>query len=189
MEGYLVQNIYWGDTASGLDYLYGSVIHRVGKLVHFENQRFASGKTIKKWLSSTNYQQSRKAPDLPLLKPGATYSIVQKFQVEPEGRAYLQLDFFNRQGEAIGLMILKKDEEVFMFPQDAYTYTISLKSAGCQSVAFSHLALYCKEGRKSFRLPKVGRGYYARERYPEDVEFVKCLIQESRRYGENKCEP
>lgn len=184
MDEYLVQHIYWGDTSSDSDYLYGSVIHHYDRVVHFENLRFASGKTIKKWVSHTNYQHSRCTPALPILRPGRRYRLAQKFQAEPLGRAYLQLEFFNRQGEAIDLLILKKGEEEFTYPLEAFSYTVSLLSAGCQTVTFSHLSLYCQEKTRTIHLADEKRGYYSYGNYPKDIELVKHLIRDLRHEGE-----
>ncbi|WP_398584302.1 accessory Sec system protein Asp3 [Streptococcus suis] len=85
----------------------------------FSNQRFASGKPIKKWESRTNYQGNRRSPVLPLLRPGASYRLKQGFQVEPAGRAYIQLRFLNQRGDEVGLIILKNGEEEFTCPVDS----------------------------------------------------------------------
>lgn len=177
MSEYFVQKIYWGDTANGGDYLYGSEIQHFDNGVRFSNQRFASGKPIKKWESRTNYQGNRRSPVLPLLRPGAFYRLKQRFRVEPAGRAYIQLRFLNRRGEEVGLVILKNGEEEFTCPVDSFTYTITLCSAGCHSVDFYYLSLYSMEKPRAIHLSDEPRGFYANERYPKDIAFVKKLVQ------------
>ncbi|HEM6221014.1 TPA: accessory Sec system protein Asp3 [Streptococcus suis] len=177
MSEYFVQNIYWGDTANGGDYLYGSVIQHLDKGVRFSNLRFASGKPIKKWESRTNYQGNRRSPVLPLLRPGHSYRLKQHFQVEPAGRAYIQIRFLNRRGVEVGLTILKNGEEEFTCPADYFTYTLTLYSAGCHTVEFYKLSLYSLDKPQTIHLSDEPRGFYAKERYPSDIAFVKHLIR------------
>ncbi|AWL26656.1 accessory Sec system protein Asp3 [Streptococcus suis] len=180
MEGRLIQKIYWGDTANGGNYLYGSVIDHFDKKVQFENLRFASGKPIKRWHSRTNYQGDRQSPNLPLLRPGYRYRIEHNYSVEPEGRAYIELQYFNRQGEVVGLDILKNGEQEFVYPADAFTYNMALVSAGCQRVYFSDIALYVLDEIDTHYQSRKARGYYSQNRYPQDLEFVTGLIRNTR---------
>lgn len=182
MKKQLGQDIYWGETTRE-DYLYGSVIRRANQAIYFENVRFPSGKVIKKWTSRTNYQADRSVPFLPLLIPGVVYSLSPVMQVEPAGRVYLQLEFFNRQLESIGLVILKDGEHDFRYPQEAFTYTISLMSAGCRSLAFSHIALNRSTTDRVIYLSEQPRGYYAYGSYPPEIAFVRKLIPTIREKG------
>ncbi|HFU4202711.1 TPA: accessory Sec system protein Asp3 [Streptococcus suis] len=178
MTEYYLQKIRWND--GGSFYLYGSSIQYNGDDVIFENLRFASGKKIKSWVSRTNFQGNRQSPCLPLLVPGCEYRLEKNFSVEPDGSVYLQLEFRNRQEEVVGLTILKDDDDTFTYPKDAFTYSLTLFSAGCQRVHFSSIVIYALEKVEVFRLESGIRGYYAKHYHLSDIEFVKSLINEAR---------
>lgn len=180
MQAYLIQDIFWGDGSNGRAYLYGSVIDYKKDGIEFENLRFPSGKPIHVWYSRTNYQERRQSPSLPLLRPGSHYVIQQDFTVEPAGGAYLQLTYFNRQGEEIGLSILRESEQEFTYPKEAFTYTLTLVSAGCERVRFSRIRLYAKEISKIVFLSPEPRGYYGNGRYPVDIQFVETLLKNNK---------
>lgn len=137
----VVQKIYWGSVSRGTTYLYGSGIRYGDQEVCFENMNFASGKPIKKWLSRTNYQGDRTSPSLPLLRPGKTYGLELVAELEPAGRFYIRLDFINRQNELIGFEVLRDHRGTFTYPEDAFTYSITLHNGGCHRLRFSHLIL------------------------------------------------
>lgn len=113
----------------------------------------------------------------PLLRPGHSYRLKQHFQVEPAGRAYIQIRFLNRRGVEVGLTILKNGEEEFTCPADSFTYTLTLYSAGCHTVEFYKLSLYSLDKPQTIHLSDEPRGFYAKERYPSDIAFVKHLIR------------
>lgn len=170
--------IGWGDVAPRINYLYGSHISYKEQGVYFENVTFASGKPIKTWRSRTNYQDARKSPELPPLQGGKSYRLVQKISVEPQGAVYLQLQFFNRQGEEIGRAILRGKEETFLCPPTTFTYQLQLISAGCHNLFFQQLTLYGPPSpgfsEAPFRVPEVTPD----PSYQKILAFVEPVLED-----------
>ncbi|HFI0083144.1 TPA: accessory Sec system protein Asp3 [Streptococcus suis] len=177
MEKKLIDRIYWGDVASHSNYLYGSSIRFVDRSVYFENPYFAAGKAIKTWQSKTNYQAHRVSPSLPILVPGESYTVLKEFSSVPEGTCYLQLRYFNRQGEQIGTEILRDEDDCFVFPEQAYSYSISLMGAGCDHLVFHSLSLYGHTGAGKLQLEDVPSRKYWEKILPDSLYLVKSLIQ------------
>lgn len=145
MTTHKLERIYWGDVTNSTTYLYGSKISYFGKSFIFENKTVASGKVLKTWFSRTHYQANRKSPELPILYRGKTYRLDAVMTTQPSQRVYFQITYFNRQNEEVGFTILRGDQQTFTFPDNAFTYTISLLNAGCQNLTFSYFDLYAEE--------------------------------------------
>lgn len=174
----LLAQILWGEVAPRVNYLYGSKIHYHLQEVYFENTTFASGKVIKTWRSRTNYQKERRAPELPPLQAGQRYRLEQQLTGSPQGATYLQLQFYNRQGEEIGREILRGEEGTFLYPQETFTYTLKLVSAGCDSVTFQAINLY---GPASPRLKEnafLDPDVSPDTDYQKILEFVQPLLED-----------
>ena len=146
--------------------------------MNFYNLRFASGKPIVTFKSRTNYQGDRHSPDLPILTQGKRYQLEFLIDSVPELSFFLQLDFFNRQTEQIESIVLRKSGESFIFPRDTFTYTLTLMSAGCQSVAYHKIMMYEineeEEKESEFR---TFENRYLRELLPKDLDLVKDLVK------------
>ena len=105
--------IQWGTNVRS--YMFGSQIeHHPDGSVNFSNPLIASGTEIHSWLAIQNYQASRKQPSLPLL---------------------------NRYGEEVKQMIEKKQSFTFVYPHEAYNYSISLLSAGMVELDFKGMTI------------------------------------------------
>lgn len=174
----LIAEIYWNEIRKNENYLYGSQIKFQEDLVNFYNLRFASGKPIVTFKSRTNYQGDRHSPDLPILTQGKRYQLEFLIDSVPELSFFLQLDFFNRQTEQIESIVLRKSGESFIFPRDTFTYTLTLMSAGCQSVAYHKIMMYEineeEEKESEFR---TFENRYLRELLPKDLDLVKDLVK------------
>lgn len=180
MTKQLLHSIYWGELGYQT-YLYGSSMTEQEGCVVFENYHFPTGKPIKRWLSQLNFQAERRSPSLPLLQPGKTYRLHLHARIEPQGAAYLQLVYFNRQGEEIGEDMLREEDEGFTYPLDAFSYTLTLIGAGCERLVFERIDLYACEEGESPLFPRAARGYYGEGRYPVDIQFVSSLIERTKR--------
>ena len=174
----LIAEIYWNEIRKNENYLYGYQITFQEDLVNFYNLRFASGKPIITFKSRTNYQGDRHSPDLPILTQGKRYQLEFLIDSVPELSFFLQLDFFNRQAEQIESIVLRKSGESFIFPRDTFTYTLTLMSAGCQSVAYHKIMMYEineeEEKESEFR---TFENRYLRELLPKDLDLVKDLVK------------
>lgn len=132
--------IQWGTNVRF--YMFGSQIeHHPDGSVNFSNPLIASGTEIHSWLAIQNYQASRKQPSLPLLKKGYIYRLESQFTTVPEGTVYLKLSFLNRYGEEVKQMIEKKQSFTFVYPHEAYNYSISLLSAGMVELDFKGMTI------------------------------------------------
>ncbi|HFI2661746.1 TPA: accessory Sec system protein Asp3 [Streptococcus suis] len=174
----LVQKLLWTGVTPGVNYLYGSMIQIQKDSIFFENLHFSPGKPIKTWRSRTNYQANRSCPELPLLYPGVTYRLEQKVTITPEQTAYFQIQYFNRQNEEIQRDILRNGQEEFTFPKDAFTYRISLMSAGCRQVEFFHIAIYGPENSAKPLVERNQVSSYTSGQEPEELRLVSRLIHQ-----------
>ncbi|KRM95059.1 hypothetical protein FC19_GL002151 [Liquorilactobacillus aquaticus DSM 21051] len=144
MIGYTANVIYWKSAVS--TYLYGSDVafHQNGE-VDFENKLMSPGKTINTWYSQTNYQAERFSPQLPILRKGASYRLLLRAHSFPEASLYLRIDFYDRGGQVINRIFIKKMEELFEYPDNAYYYTINLLNAGCTRLKFKYMMISAAE--------------------------------------------
>lgn len=141
----LLAHIKWMELHNKEVYLYGTTLEKKNNAVVFYNPRMASGKPVLEFLSRTNYQGFRRSPVLPVLVPEKKYLLVARVKTVPEKRFYIQIDFYNRQGEKFDFVILRDNVSKFICPTNTFTYTVTLYSAGCQEVHFTELQLYQDE--------------------------------------------
>ncbi|QQQ35017.1 accessory Sec system protein Asp3 [Streptococcus mitis] len=129
------QSIHWGEV--GGTYMYGSnVSYYPDKSVRLYNPLLPSGEVLRTWFSSVNYQGARTQPQLPLLKRNHQYHLAMHFDCQPENGVYIKLIFLNRYEDVLEEKVEKVREFTFTYPEDTYTYRISLLSAGFQELTF-----------------------------------------------------
>ena len=58
------------------------------------------------------------------------------FDCQPENGVYIKLIFLNRYEDVLEEKVEKAREFTFTYPEDTYTYRISLLSAGFQELTF-----------------------------------------------------
>ncbi|GAB6742909.1 accessory Sec system protein Asp3 [Streptococcus uberis] len=133
--------VYW-DNFGKNGYLQGVKLRFNQSEVFFDNPLMPPSFVIKKWTSKTNYQAHRQSPTLPLLKRGRKYHLVFEGKSSPEETVYVKIEYFNLIGESIGFDLLKKFHKIFTFPEQAFSYEISLINAGCRSINFKSIHLY-----------------------------------------------
>lgn len=141
--------IYWGNGTAN-SFLFGTEFRHVGRSVSFKNRMIPPGKSLKTWLSKTNYQSDRISPSLPLLKKGATYSIKLSAEMYPKNSIYIKISFIDRFGKEISTKILKQIESEFRYPTEAYSYSISLINAGCEELQFDSIVIYDEDESNEF---------------------------------------
>lgn len=123
-------------------YMYGStVVKRQDGSVQFYNPLVSSGTDIKSWVAIQNYQSDRTQPDLPLLKKGHSYDLTANLEAVPTGSVFLKVSFLDRYDNEIKQLIEKSTQMTFVYPHEAYTYSISLLSAGVKELDFYSLKL------------------------------------------------
>ena len=128
-------DIKWGDRLNM--YIYGTkVTYHSDSHVSIYNPLVPSGTKIQGWISHTNYQAARKQPSLPLLKRKQEYQLIMKFDCQPTKGVYTSITFFDRYGDVIEEKIEKVKVFDFTYPDDTYTYQVSLLSAGFESLDF-----------------------------------------------------
>lgn len=169
----IIKRLEWKEVGNAIGHLYGSSIHFSEGQAHFSNSLLAPGKTMIRFGSRTNYQGNRQSPELPLLRPGQTYMIDSQIQTQPENRYFIQLKFFNRQNEIVGVEMVRENGHSFVYPKDAFTYELLVKSGGCHQMDFTHVTL-SQETEEIFVRPM---GAYPDGELPEEIELVKTLIR------------
>lgn len=129
------QSIHWGEV--GGTYMYGSTVsYSLDKSIRLYNPLLPSGEILKTWFSSVNYQASRTQPSLPLLKRKQDYQLCMNFECHPTNGVYTKVVFFDRYGDVLEEKIEKMKVFDFTYPDDTYTYQVSLLSAGFESLDF-----------------------------------------------------
>ena len=129
------QSIHWGEV--GGTFMYGSTVsYYPDRSVRLYNPLLPSGEILKTWFSSVNYQAARTQPSLPLLKRKQDYQLRMNFECHPTNGVYTKMTFFDRYGDVIEEKIEKAKVFDFTYPDDTYTYQVSLLSAGFESLDF-----------------------------------------------------
>lgn len=129
------QSIHWGEV--GGTFMYGSTVsYYPDRSVRLYNPLLPSGEILKTWFSSVNYQAARTQPSLPLLKRKQDYQLRMNFECHPTNGVYTKITFFDRYGDVIEEKIEKAKVFDFTYPDDTYTYQVSLLSAGFESLDF-----------------------------------------------------
>ena len=129
------QGIEWGEV--GETFMHGSkVTYHEDKHISLYNPLVPSGEILKTWFSSVNYQAFRTQPSLPLLKRKQDYQLRMNFECHPTNGVYTKITFFDRYGDVIEEKIEKAKVFDFSYPDDTYTYQVSLLSAGFESLDF-----------------------------------------------------
>ena len=112
--------ILWGLNHKA--YMYGSkIVKRQDGSVQFYNPLVPSGTEIQSWVAIQNYQAGREAV--------------------PTGSVFLKISFLDRYDNEIKQLIEKSTHMTFVYPHEAYTYRISLLSAGVKELDFYNLKL------------------------------------------------
>ncbi len=134
------QEINWDEV--GGTYMYGSTVsYYPDKSVRLYNPLLPSGEILKTWFSSVNYQASRTQPSLPLLKRKQDYQLCMNYECHPTNGVYTKIAFFDRYGDVIEEKIEKMKVFDFTYPDDTYTYQVSLLSAGFESLDFYYFSI------------------------------------------------
>lgn len=134
------QEINWDEV--GGTYMYGSTVsYYPDKSVRLYNPLLPSGEILKTWFSSVNYQASRTQPSLPLLKRKQDYQLCMNYECHPINGVYTKIAFFDRYGDVIEEKIEKMKVFDFTYPDDTYTYQVSLLSAGFESLDFYYFSI------------------------------------------------
>lgn len=134
------ERVYWRNQ-DGVSVEGARIEYRAKDHITFYNPLISSGTIIKSWQMSFNYQGSRIQPDLPLLKQGKTYRLQAFLETQPVHTVYMKVQFLNRYGETVDSLIEKSNQVDFVYPKGAYSYSVSLLSAGLISMDFHYLKI------------------------------------------------
>ena len=91
-----------------------------------------------------HYQGKRHEPQLPILEEGERYEIRSYSRCEPAGGVKLRINFFDRQGEAAGSVIIDYAVEDFVCPHGASAYELELINTGASELVFHHIEIQKK---------------------------------------------
>lgn len=132
--------IKWGEM--GGTFMYGTnVTYHSDYHISLYNPLLPSGEVIRSWVSSVNYQAARIQPSLPLLKKNYNYRLRFDMDCRPENGIYIKVIFFDRYGDVVDEKLEKVKEFTFSYPAEAFTYQVSLLSAGFESLEFYSLSI------------------------------------------------
>lgn len=133
--------IEWTPNMSSF-YKYGSTIEFLeANHVKFQNKILSPGVPIVSWDSSINFQSGRTELQLPLLKRGEKYILVFQGTSSPHDSFLIKIDFFDRLGNQIESKTLASKGGGFTYLWSAYSYKISLISAGLNELFFDKLLI------------------------------------------------
>ena len=134
------EHITWGEVKGTS--MYGSkVTYHQDQHISLYNPLVSAGEILKTWLSIVNYQAHRTQPSLPLLKRKQDYQLCMNLDCTPKNSVYIRISFFDRYGDVIEEKIEKTKVFDFTYPEDAYTYQVSLLSAGFESLDFYYFSI------------------------------------------------
>lgn len=137
--------IKWGNSLNKF-YLYGSkIIKESSNSIYFENSLLPPGTAILEWDSSKNNMQQ-----LPLLKRGMRYSIIPKLKVDPQNSIFIKVNFYNRIGDLVGTENFDLPFGDFIYPFDAYYYTIGLVNTSLKDLYFEYIIITTNHELKYF---------------------------------------
>ncbi len=121
-------------------FMYGSCIE-FDKGVMFENLLMPSGTVIHEWFMTSQYFSTRLVPSLPILKRGYHYKLEIKVESTPKNSVYLKIKFYRRDKSIIDSMTVTTDDFSFIYPEDAYEYSIELLSASVERFYFEYMTI------------------------------------------------
>ncbi len=159
MGEHVLHTVYWDDPGTDV-YLYGSDIRFYkDRSVYFESLMMPAGMTIKKWMSSANYQRDRVEPSLPMLIPGREYVLRAFYYDEPAGSVFMRLDFYDQQQKKTGTFLPDKKQSTFQCPENTYSYTAELVQGGAERVHFYRFEIFPEADKLFYQItnPVDGR--------------------------------
>lgn len=135
------KRILWGQ-ATELNFLFGSLVRYLAKdHIQFQNSLIPSAQIIKEWKSQTNYQGERTTPALPLLRVGQAYHLEISLSTSPVKSILVEVVFKNRFDEVIERATTIDSSLDFIYPEEAYSYSIQLMSAGVMEMDYHYMLL------------------------------------------------
>lgn len=78
---------------------------------------------------------------MPLLKKGQTYRLDAFYTTVPQDSVYLKVSFWDRYDKEVKQIIEKSHSVTFVYPKEAYYYSITLLSAGVLELNFKGMGI------------------------------------------------
>lgn len=107
--------------------------------VTYQDAYLYAGQSLATWETNTLFWKTSKQNVLPQLKQGKTYCLKIYTSTQPIQRLYVKVTFFDRYQEKMMDKTFKKDENIFVMPEDAFYYSIELINGGLTSMIFERL--------------------------------------------------
>ncbi|MCL1899329.1 MAG: accessory Sec system protein Asp3 [Promicromonosporaceae bacterium] len=137
-----IAEVRWGLVTSR-EGLYGTRLeyHDDGT-VCLSNPGLPSALTLQTWSSSSDFQKDRHTPTLPLLNLKSTYRLVPRLVSSPADGVIFCVQTRDRFDALIAEEFLYGPDYRFTLPPKGTNYTISLLSAGFDSLRFTSFELW-----------------------------------------------
>lgn len=134
--------VKWNEFVNKI-FTHGSEIKYInnGRGVYFQNLYFSSGSIIVQWSSAPYYPVTRTGLQLPLLKRGNAYNLNVALDETPKGSLLIRVSYYDRSEELIGAEIISLNGGEFIYPHNAFSYTIELINTGVSSLFFDKLTI------------------------------------------------
>ena len=172
----LLVSLDWREISNGTNYMYGTKINFQDGKVLMDNPQIAPGKPLRTFVSRTNYQGNRRSPELPLLIPKRDYYLEVVAEAEPLQHFFVEMIFYNRHNESVGNFIFRESYGEFTCPEEIYTYTIILRTAGCTYFVFECLNIYQDKVQMPLRSEKKESGSYTTTGLLPELDLIRPLL-------------
>lgn len=122
-------------------FLYGSKINFKQLETVFENSLMPSGIVIQEWKMLSNYAEDRLTPVLPILKKGYKYRFYFDYDVIPVHSVYFKIIFYHKNRTMITSEIVKRQQVIIEYPENAYAYKIQMINAASSKLTFKQIVI------------------------------------------------
>ncbi len=152
-QGYIYY-VGWDHQGCGA-YLYGSKLELFPDgWVSLENPLVPAGSVLMSWDSKLNFQASKREPMLPMLQEKKEYLFRGVYSTPKSGTLLFRINYFDRQQEPIGEMIIRENLEKFEVPEGAFSYSVQMLQAGTDRFSFHHIEFFRRE-QKLYELQNI----------------------------------
>lgn len=135
-----ITQIYWENSTDM--YLKGADFSKNAQnFVRYRNPLMPSGKAIKVWKSTVNFQEYKSIPYLPILINNQKYHIKIKAISYPSQSVIYRFNFYDVQGNLLNQVSFTENDYEFTFPLEATSYDFEIINGGCKDLFFERIQI------------------------------------------------